>query len=259
MGNALLPAFAYLKPVNRGLDDMKTALCSILMAAALAMPAISAAQVIVPPVLAGTRLDISARGEVTRVPDIAVISAGVITNAPNAATAMQQNADRMSRVLAALRQAGVAEKDIATSSINLSPQYRYVENQAPVVTGYQASNQVTIRFRDVAKSGTILDTLVKQGANQINGPSLVVDKPESAQDEARTAALNTARARAELYANATGMRIKRIVSISESENFVPPPMPYMMRAQAADAANKTEVMPGEQAIGVTLSVVFELQ
>lgn len=237
---------------------MKIGFRSLVLAAALAAPASAIAQAL-PPVLAGTRLDISARGEVTRIPDIAVINAGVVTNAPTAAVAMQQNADRMTRVLAALRASGVAEKDIATSSINLSPQYRYVENQAPVVTGYQASNQVTIRFRDVARSGTILDTLVKQGANQISGPNLMLDKPEAAQDEARLAAVKTARARADLYANATGLRIKRIVSISESENFVPPPMPYMVRNQAMDAAAKTEIVPGEQAIGVTLSVVFELQ
>lgn len=235
----------------------KKAFRSIALAAAMAAPSVALAQT--PPMLAGTRLDISARGEVTRVPDVAVISAGVVTNAPDAATAMQQNADRMSRVLAALRKAGVAEKDVATSSINLNPQYRYVENEAPVVIGYQASNQVTIRFRDIAKSGAILDTLVKQGANQINGPNLVIDKPEAAQDEARIAAVKAARARADLYASATGMRVKRIVSISESEGFMPQPMPYAMRNQAADSASKTEIVPGEQSIGVTLSVVFELQ
>lgn len=237
---------------------MKIAFRSMVLAVALVAPASAMAQVF-PPVLAGTRLDISARGEVTRVPDVAVITAGVVTSAPTAGAAMQQNADRMTRVLAALRASGVAEKDIATSTINLSPQYRYVQNETPVVTGYQASNQVTIRFRDVAKSGAILDTLVKQGANQINGPNLVVDKPEAAQDEARLAAVKTARERAELYASSTGLRIKRIVSISESENFVPPPMPYAVRNQAMDAAAKTEIVPGEQAIGVTLAVTFELQ
>lgn len=218
----------------------------------------AAAQVITPSPIAGTRLDVTARGEVLRVPDIALITAGVVTSAPDAATAMQQNADRMARVIAVLKRAGVADRDISTASINLSPQYRYVENQAPVVTGYQASNQLSIRFREIRRSGAILDTLVKEGANQINGPQMIVDKPEGALDEARAGAVRIARARAEVYAGATGLKVKRIVSISESADYSPPPVP-VMRAQMADASAKSEILPGEQALGVTLSVVFELQ
>jgi uncharacterized protein len=237
---------------------MKMILAPFLAAAAVAAPVMADAQV-AQQAISGTRLDVTARGEVRRVPDIAVISSGVVTNAADAAGAMQENASRMSRVLAALKKAGVADKDISTSSISLSPQYRYVENQAPVIIGYQASNQVTIRFRDIAKSGTILDTLVKQGANQINGPSMMLDKPETAQDEARIEAIKAARARAELYAGATGMKVKRIVSISESEGYSGGPVPIMVTARMADASAKTEVMPGEQGVGVTVSVVFELQ
>lgn len=237
---------------------MKMYFASMLAAAAAMQPVIAEAQV-TQPAIEGTRLDITARGEVRRVPDIAVISAGVLTNAADAASAMQENAVRMSRVIAALKKAGVADKDLSTSSISLSPQYRYVENQAPVITGYQASNQLTVRFRDIAKSGAILDTLVQQGANQINGPAMMLDKPEAAQDEARIAAVKAARARAELYASATGLKVKRIVSISESEGFSGGPMPIMATARMADSAAKTEIMPGEQGIGITVSVVFELQ
>jgi uncharacterized protein len=162
-------------------------------------------------------------------------------------------------VIAALKKAGVADKDVSTSSISLSPQYRYAENQPPVITGYQASNQVNVRFRDIGKSGAVLDILVKEGANQINGPSLVIDKPEAAQDEARIDAIKSARARADLYASATGLKVKRIVSISESESFSGGPVPMMARGMMADAAMaKTEVLPGEQTVGVNLSVVFEL-
>lgn len=237
---------------------MKMVIGSALAAAAMATPAAADAQT-AQPVINGTRLDVTARGDVRRVPDIAIISAGVMTNAADAAGAMQENATRMNRVLAALRRAGVADKDVSTSSINLSPQYRYVENQAPVVVGYQASNQVTIRFRDIAKSGTILDALVKEGANQINGPTLTLDKPEAAQDEARVAAVKAARARADLYAGALGMKVKRIVSVSEAEGYAPPPMPPMVAMARMDSVAKSEIMPGEQSIGVTVSVVFELQ
>jgi uncharacterized protein len=238
---------------------MKIATLSALAAIA-SLPSVAEAQHLMAPVLAGTRLDVSARGEVKRVPDVAVISAGVVTQSANAATAMQENATRMARVIAALKRAGVADKDVTTSSISLSPQYRYNENQPPVITGYQASNQVNVRFRDIGKSGAVLDVLVKEGANQINGPSLVIDKPEAAQDEARIDAIKSARARADLYAAATGLKVKRIVSISESEGYSGGPVPMMARGMMADSAMaKTEVMPGEQTVGVNLSVVFELQ
>jgi uncharacterized protein len=210
------------------------------------------------PMIIGTRLDVSARGEVMRTPDIALINAGVVTQAANAATAMAENATRMARMVAALRKAGIAERDLSTASISLSPQYRYVENQAPVITGYQASNQLNVRFRDIAKSGSVLDTLVKEGANQINGPTMTLDNSQAAMDEARIAAVKNARARADLYAAATGMTVKRIVSISESEGYTPGPMPIMQRSAAMDASAKTEMLPGEQSIAVSVNVVFEL-
>jgi uncharacterized protein len=227
--------------------------------AMVAIPIMAKAQASPTATISGTRLDITARGDVRQVPDLAIINAGVVTQAIDAASAMRENAGRMTRVIAALKAAGVADKDMSTSSINLAPQYRYIENQAPVITGYQASNQLTIRFRDIAKSGGILDVLVKQGANQVNGPTLTIDKADAAQDEARIDAIKRARARAELYARATGLKIKRIVSISESEGYSGPPVQLTQFARAADAQAKTAIEPGEQSISVSVSVVYELE
>ena len=170
----------------------------------------------------GTLLEVSADGTSTRTPDLAIIQAGVVTQQATAGEAMRQNGARMAAVLAALRRAGVAERDVQTSNIALSPQYRYAQNEPPVITGYQASNQVTVRFRDIAKSGAILDALVREGANNISGPNLTIDKPETALDEARTAAVAAARARADLYAKAAGLRVDRILSISEGGSMPPP-------------------------------------
>ena len=211
------------------------------------------------PVINGTRLDVSAKGTAKRVPDIALISAGVVTQGADAASAMRENAARMSRVLAALKKAGIDGKDVQTSSVSLSPQYRYADNQVPVITGYQASNQVTVRFRDIGKSGDVLDVLVKEGANQINGPSLVIDHPETAQDEARVSAIQAARARADLYAKATGLHVKRIISIAESEGYSGGPMPMMAMARDGGAEAKTAIMPGEQSVEINVSVTFELE
>jgi uncharacterized protein len=228
---------------------------------ALAVPLGSAAaQSLQVQPISGTRLDVVATGEVNRVPDLAIISAGVVTRASSATAALQQNANRMQRVVGALRRAGVAERDIQTSSINLNPDYRYVENQPPVLTGYQAQNQVSVRFRDIAQSGRILDALVAEGANQISGPTLTIDKPEAALDEARRDAISKARARAQLYGNAVGKRVGRILLISEAGGFaVPPPMPMMMRRGEAAQAADTSIIPGEQTLSVSLTVSFELE
>jgi uncharacterized protein YggE len=206
-----------------------------------------------------TLLQVNAHGETTRAPDLAEISAGVITQNLDANIAMRANAQRMNTVIAALKQAGVAERDIQTSSINLEPQYKYAPNQRPTITGYQCSNTVNVRLRDLAKIGDVLDALVKQGANQINGPAFTVDKPEAARDEARTDAIKHAQARADLYAAATGLKVKRIVSISESSEEPRPPRPMMMRmAPMAATAESTPVASGENTIAVDLDVVYEL-
>ena len=230
------------------------------LASALALAALpfstASAQNSAAEAIAGTRLDIVATGEVARVPDIARISAGVVTLAPTATAAIEQNAARMASVRAALRRAGIEDRDIQTSSISLNPEYRYAENQPPVLTGYRAGNEVSVRFRDIKNTGRILDALVAQGANQINGPVLGLDKPEAALDEARLAALASARGRAEIYARSLGKRVRRILSVSEAgASYAPPPRP-MMRMQAADAASAID--PGEQTVSVSLTVSFEL-
>jgi uncharacterized protein YggE len=240
---------------------MKKTILPLLAAAALAMPAAALAQtaVQVQPI-SGTRLDISATGEVTRVPDVAIISTGVVTRAPTATGAIRQNAARMERVRSALRQAGVADKDIQTSSLSLNPEYHYEQNKAPRLTGYQASNQVSVRFRDIGDTGKILDALVAEGANQISGPSLTIDKPEEALDEARLKAIANGRARADLYARALGMRVVRLLSVSEGGGYaVPPPMPMYARAEAASMDAQTKIDPGEQKVQVGVNMSFELQ
>lgn len=232
---------------------------------ALSVPMAAAAQTVMPvqgpmQVVAGTRLDVVATGEVNRVPDVARIGAGVVTQAPTATAAIRQNSQQMSRVVAALKRAGIADRDIQTSNLSLNPEYRYAENQPPVLTGYRASNQVEVRFRELEQTGKILDALVAEGANQINGPNLTIDKPEEAMDEARQEALKIARARADVYARSLGMRVTRILSVSESGS-MPPPMPMMVQsaAFARDSAQEAKIAPGEQTVGATLSVTFELQ
>jgi hypothetical protein len=213
-----------------------------------------------PPVVAAdsTLLQVSAHAEAHRVPDVATISAGVVTQAADADAAMRANAQQMDKVMAAVRAAGIAERDIQTSGINVNPQYRYAENQPPAITGYQASNTVNLKVRDIGKLGRVLDALVASGANQVNGPSFEIDQPDTVYDEARRAALDKAQARAAMYAKTLGLRVRRIVSIGEGGGYRPPvPMPMMAMAKAMDRA-ETQVAPGENILGADLDVVFEL-
>jgi uncharacterized protein YggE len=237
----------------------KTVLTALALCVATLPVGAMAQAVATIPVLAGTRLDISATGEVTRVPDVAIISAGVQTLQPTATGAIEENATKMERVRAALKRAGIADRDIQTSAINLNPEYQYDQNRPPRLTGYRATNTVNVKFRDLKRTGAILDALVAEGANQINGPNLTIDKPETALDEARTKAIANGRARADLYARTLGMRVVRLLSVSESGGYaVPPPMPVMMAERAMDAA-QTKIDPGEQKLQVSVAMTFELQ
>ncbi len=229
---------------------------ALLSAAALSLAMPASAQPVQVQAVSGTRLDVVATGEVNRVPDVVRINAGVMTQAPTAAEAIRQNAERMRSLRAALQRAGVAERDIQTSSLSLHPQWRHVENEPQQFTGYQSHNMVNVRFRDIANAGPIIDALVAAGANQINGPSFEISEPESALDEARTDAIRVARERADLYAGALGKRVVRVLSVSEAGAATP--MPVMQRMGAMDAA-ETRVAPGETTLSASVTVSFELQ
>lgn len=208
---------------------------------------------------AGTLLDVSAQGRTTRIPDIATIRAGVVAQAPTAAAALSDQADRMARVLQSLKRAGVADRDIATATVGLQPQYIYADKVPPRITGYQATNTVSVRFRDVKRAGAILDALVASGANQIDGPDLSIDQPDAAFDEARLDAMRRARERAELYAKAAGLRVVRILSITEGsagEGGPRPPIAYA-RVAMAEAA-PTQIAPGERDVTIAVNVRFLL-
>lgn len=206
----------------------------------------------------GTVLSVAAEGRVESAPDLATISLGVMTEGPTAAAAMAENARRMTALTAALRRAGIAERDIQTSNLSVNPQYVYVENQPPRISGYQASNQVSVRVRNLDNTGRVVDAAVAAGGNTVNGISFSHADPEAQLDAARREAAAVARRRADLYAQAFGLRVHRVISISEGGGYAPPmPMPVMMRAEAADGA--TPVSPGEISTSVSVNVTYELR
>jgi len=207
-----------------------------------------------------TTFNLSAHGETRVAPDMATITLGVMTEGKTAAEAMAANAQRMSAVVASLRKAGIAEKDIQTSNLNLNPQYRYAQNEAPVLIGYQASNQVSVRVLDLKKLGAAVDATVDAGANQVHGISFGLLDPTGAENAAREAAVKALAAKADLYARATGHRISRLVSLSEGGGYVaPPPMPMLeMAAARGMAKDSTPVQGGELAVRIDISGLYEV-
>jgi hypothetical protein len=208
-----------------------------------------------------TTLNLSAYGETKVAPDMATITLGVMTEGKTAAEAMQANATRMSAVMASLKKAGIADKDIQTSNLNLNPQYRYQENQPPLLVGYQASNNVTIIVHDLKKLGAAVDATVNAGANQVHGISFGLEDPTTAENAAREAAVKALSAKADLYAKATGYKVSRLVSLSEGGGYAsPPPMPmamYAKREMAGQAAD-TSISGGELKVRIDVSGLYEL-
>jgi uncharacterized protein YggE len=234
---------------------------AVLAAAAAAAPAAlaQAAPPAAESMFRATTLNLSAYGETRIAPDMATITLGVMTETPTAAAAMQANAAQMSRVIAALKRAGLEDRDIQTSQLTLSPQYRYEQNQPPKLVGYQASNQVTLTVRDLARLGQVVDATVTAGANQVHGISFGLNDPTQAENAARRAAVKALEDKAALYADATGHRIVRLVSLSEAGGYAaPPPMPMMQmaRAEAMDVA--TKVAPGELKVRIDISGLYEV-
>jgi uncharacterized protein YggE len=228
-----------------------------------------------------TLLSLSAEGQSLRRPDLAMFSAGVVSQARTAGEAMSANAERMADVMAALRRAGVAERDIQTSNLSLNPRFSDPERERmiaartsrqpyepsphpepPRIIGYEARNSVAVRSRDLKNLARVIDALVTAGANEVNGPSFALDKPEDALDEARREAVAKARARAELYARAAGLRVVRIASIVEGGGFYPVQREIVVTGSSVGAPPPPAPPPvaaGELMLGVTLSMQFVLE
>jgi len=185
-------------------------------------------------------------------PEAAVIRIGVTSQDKTAREASDANARQMTAVLAAIKGNGVADRDIQTSRLSLQPQYDPNKGAPAHLTGFQATNQVTVRVRDIDKLPTLLDRAIAAGANEMSGIEFVVLEQSKLLDRARDDAVADARRKAELYAKAAGAKLGRIVSITE-EGSTPPPRPMQtMRAGAAPIA------PGEQTLKAVVTVSYEL-
>jgi uncharacterized protein YggE len=200
-------------------------------------------------------ISVSGEATVSVAPDQAQIDAGVSSEAKTAREASEANNAAMGKVLLALKGAGIEEKDYQTARLSLQPQYSPNRTGPSAVTGYRASNRVSIKLRDVTKVANVIDTLVGAGANEIGGIHFVVSQASKLLDEAREKAVADARRKAEIYAKAAGVTLGEPLGISEEGAAVP-----VFRGKvAAPMALNAPVSPGEETLSVTVSVSWAIK
>lgn len=214
-----------------------------------------AAQVAPPPPLPPATITVTGEGQVDVRPDMATITLGVETVADSANTALAENTAATSQVLEHLKAAGVAAKDMQTSDLTLGPRWDRPQDGPEKVTGFVASNLVTVRVRDLNKLGGVLDAVVKNGANRFQGLQFGLSDPAPSRDAARRAAVADALARAKLYSEAAGLPLGPVQSLTEGfSGGGPRPMMRM----AADSASAVPLAEGEVSVTANVSMVFRL-
>ncbi len=205
------------------------------------------------------QITVTGTGKVTAEPDLATISIGVQITEPTLAAATQKASEAMTKVLDAIKAAGVDAKDIQTSTYSVNPLVDYRDGQTPTVTGYQVMNVVTVKVRDLDSVGQVLDAGMSAGANYLGGVTFGIEDPSVLENEARTAAVKNATAIAETLAAAAGVELGNVVSITEGIVTTPPPMPYMDgRVMAAESASAGPVETGSLEITSNVVMRFEI-
>lgn len=199
---------------------------------------------------------VSGEASISRAPDLAILSAGVSSQAKTARDAMAASAKLMTAVLAALKESGVAERDIQTSRIALNPirEQKMSSGGTGNIIAIEASSLLTVRIRDINKSADVLDKMVSAGANLVTGIGFEISEPSKLLDEARAEAVADARRKAEIYAKAAGVTLGKPLSISESFISRPKMQDYAMRAAPA----AMPIQAGEEKIGINVQVSYEL-
>lgn len=207
---------------------------------------------------------VTGEGDAALVPDMAIVSLSVNKMAPTAGEALKANAEAMSAVIAALKKRGIEDRDLQTSGLSINPQYHYPDQNSegqtaePTLIGYQVINSLSVRLRDVAKTGEVLDEAVTLGINQSAGITFLNSDTKAAEAEARKAAVKAARDKAEGLAEAAGVKLGRLVEMSENLSG-PQPMPMMADAMVMkSAAPSTPVAVGESNVHVQVNMTFAI-
>src|SRR5262245_793417 len=203
---------------------------------------------------AGT-ITVNGTGKVTYTPDIAYVSFGVSSQQNTAAEAWRKNAESIKKIFALLKELGIAEKDMQTTGVNVSPKYHYEKDKQPVLVGYVATYDLTVTVRKLADVGKVLDAGVEGGANQSVGLRFACANPEKLQDEARAAAVADARKKANLLVTGAGAQLGLVQSISEG-GFAPE-RDYRFAAPK-EALSALPIATGEQQMSISVTLTYNI-
>jgi uncharacterized protein len=237
------------------MSAMKHALTPAVVAACAALFAAPAlAQSDFPPAIS-----VTGEASISVAPDLALLDAGVASDGKTAREASEANNTAMAKVLAALKTAGIDDKDVQTSRLSLQPQYAPNRTGPSAITGYRASNRVTVKLHDVGKVASVVDALVGAGANDIGNVNFTVSKASELLDQARDKALADARRKAEIYAKAAGVTLGAPLSIAEEGAPAPMFRTKMLGAAPMAMAAPTPIAQGEETLSVTVAVSWGIK
>ncbi len=202
---------------------------------------------------------VTGAGEASGSPDIAFLNLGVETEGATAAEALRKNSAQMEATLKSLRDAGVDKKDIQTSNLNVGAKFDYSRNDGPPkIIGYQATNTVSVKIKNIDKAGSIIDRAVGVGANRLDSISFGFADAKPLLNSARKAAVADARERAALYADAAGVKLGPVIQISDSYSAAPGPIPVMAR-MAAEDASRTPISVGESSMAASVTIIYAIE
>ncbi|GAB3269730.1 SIMPL domain-containing protein [Parahaliea aestuarii] len=211
------------------------------------------------------RIHVTGEGSAALAPDMATLSLTVTREGDTASEALAANTEAMRQVMAAMRKAGVADKDLQTSQFNISPRYSRVDprsgddDQGPRIVGYQVRNGLTVRVRDINLVGKLLDSAVQQGVNEGGQITLGNADPAAAIDRARQQAMRDALSRARVLAEAAGVKTGRILEIQEQSFHGGPSPAPMYRMSEMAMADSVPVAGGENEYRVNVSLTIAIQ
>lgn len=208
-------------------------------------------------------ITIDGTGKVTAKPDVAIINLGVQTEALTVKETQKNNTQKMNAIVAAMKDLGVADKDLLTSNYSLNPKIDWRDGRQNII-GYTITQNLTVKLRDLDKAGDVLAKAAELGMNQSGGIQFTIDEPKTLQERARTLAIEDARKKADQLAKELGLKIVKVVTFSEGGYGAMPPMPMyeakaQMNASIDQALPSPDIQSGSLDVVTNVNVTFEVR
>jgi hypothetical protein len=205
-------------------------------------------------------ISVSGQGKVYAKPDVAVVVLGVESKGAKISDIVKDNTEKMNKIIKDVKDSGVDEKDIQTTRYSITPEYNWTQKGGRIFIGYILNQQITVKIRDFEKIGTILEKTTTDGANTVGDLQFSIDEPEKVRAEARAKAIDQAKEKAKTLANQAGLRIVKLINISEGSGYYPQPTYGKGAGALAEAVNVApEIQPGQMEINSTVTLTYRVK